>query len=351
MQHVVQPGDSLWLIAGVRFGDPGKWPVIAQDNNLRRPSRLLVGQTLHLRDSLLTKRADERLSPPMSQPSFPPPVFVDFERAPSVVPARGFFFVLADEVNPLRQKVVRKVMINPTMAAAVTKRLGRPVPTMPNPEQFGLHPTGPGSSVSIGRHALGMKPSAYSSASSGALGAPRMAGSRFWVDVEKAERAGATFHDTEEILADLDRIARKTTKATDLSRIEKIKGLVRADAEVLVRGAVPASAIKGATAMALTRGLQGVQVVGLVMTAVDVSHAIDKSAAQQSIKPIAAETIRQAGGWAVAWAGAKLGAAGGAALGIETGPGAILTGAIGGLVGGFAGYWGFDWIADHIDAN
>lgn len=47
----------------------------------------------------------------------------------------------------------------------------------------------------------------------------------------------------------------------------------------------------------------------------------------------------------------KIGAVGGAVLGIETGPGAILTGALGGIVGGLAGYYGFDWIADHIDEN
>jgi hypothetical protein len=45
----------------------------------------------------------------------------------------------------------------------------------------------------------------------------------------------------------------------------------------------------------------------------------------------------------------KLGAAGGALVGIETGQGAIVTGLIGSAVGGFAGYYGFDWVADHID--
>lgn len=44
----------------------------------------------------------------------------------------------------------------------------------------------------------------------------------------------------------------------------------------------------------------------------------------------------------------KLGGLAGAAVGIETGPGAIAAGAIGAVVGG---YYGFDWIADHIDEN
>ena len=120
---------------------------------------------------------------------------------------------------------------------------------------------------------------------------------------------------------------------------------------MLVHGAVPASAIKGAGAMAMTRGLQGVQVIGFAMTAVDLTHATQKSISTQSAKPIVAETVRQVGGWAAGWAGMKLGAAGGALVGIETGPGAIVTGLIGGVAGGMAGYFGFDWIADHIDAN
>jgi hypothetical protein len=103
--------------------------------------------------------------------------------------------------------------------------------------------------------------------------------------------------------------------------------------------------------MALTRGLQGVQVVGFVMTAVDLGSAANQWVKAGSVKPIAAETIRQAGGWAAAWAGVKVGGAAGAALGIETGPGAVLTGAAGALVGGVAGYCGFDWVADHIWEN
>ncbi|HEX8201389.1 MAG TPA: hypothetical protein VF590_12950, partial [Isosphaeraceae bacterium] len=72
---------------------------------------------------------------------------------------------------------------------------------------------------------------------------------------------------------------------------------------------------------------------------------------QRTVKPIAAESIRQVGGWASALAGMKLGAAAGALVGIETGPGAVVTAAAGGLLGGVGGYFGFDWIADHIHEN
>ncbi len=346
MNYVVRPGDSLSKIAGAWFGDPEKWKHIAEDNRLLPSRRLAVGQSLYLRDSLVRQ-------PPTTTPQAASEIHVDRrqEHAPSIIPGRAYVFVLADEINPARSKVVRKVMVNPAMAKAYAARLGFPVPLMRNPEVFGLHPTDPASNLPPGRHALGMKPSPYSSASTHAFGAPRFPGSRFWIDVDKAKAAGATFHETGEILADLDRIAAKTRGGNAAANIERIRSLVQADREVLVRGPVPANAIKGAASMALTRGLQGVQIVGFAVTAVDLSRATQKSIVNRSAKPIVAESIRQTGGWAMAWAGMKLGAAGGAALGFETGPGAIVTGAIGAVAGGTAGYFGFDWIADHIDAN
>ena len=80
-------------------------------------------------------------------------------------------------------------------------------------------------------------------------------------------------------------------------------------------------------------------------------RAANRSYEEKSIKPIAAETVRQVGGWGGAAAGAKLGAMAGAALGIETGPGAIITGAVGALIGGGLGYFGADWAADQISPN
>jgi hypothetical protein len=92
-------------------------------------------------------------------------------------------------------------------------------------------------------------------------------------------------------------------------------------------------------------------VVGVVMTAVDMGFAIDKSVQQQSFRPVAGETIRQVGGWGGAIAGAKLGAMAGAAVGIETGPGAIVTGAVGAIIFGAIGYFSADWLADQISEN
>jgi hypothetical protein len=345
MQYIVKPGDTLWNIARVLFGDPYRWRTIAEDNHLYNPNRLLVGQRLELREAFLIKGAPATAVVPMQLGVGP------FEHLTSVIPGRAYLFVLADEVNPLRPKVVRKVMVNPAMAQTWSNRLGRPVPVMTNPERFGLHPSDPHSTLSLGRHAMGTKPSPYSSASTTILGSERITGSRFWIDVNRATDSGATLHGTADILTDLERIAKKTPKSADLVRIENIKRLVRGDSEVAIKGLVPASAIKGGTSMALTRGLQGVQLVGFVMTAVDVGSAIQRSAQQQSVKPVTAETIRQVGGWSMSWAGMQLGGLAGAAVGIETGPGAIATGFVGSLIGGVAGYMGCDWIADHIDEN
>jgi len=346
MQYIVKPGDTLWRIAKVSFGDAYRWRTIAEDNHLYHPNRLLVGQRLELREAFLENGATATAVVPMQADGVGP-----FEHSTSVIPGRAYLFVLADEVNPLRSKVVRKVMVNPAMARTWSNRLGRPVPVMANPERFRLHPSYPHSRLSVGRHAMGMKPSPYSSASSTTFGPERISGSRFWIDVNKATESGANLRGTDDILTDLERIARKTSRAADLARIENIKRLVRADAEVAIKGSVPAAAIKGGTAMALTRGMQGVQLVGFVMTAVDIGSAVHKSAQQQSVKPITAETIRQAGSWSMAWAGMQLGGLAGAAVGIETGPGAIVTGVVGGFIGGVAGYMGFDWIADRIDEN
>ncbi len=100
--------------------------------------------------------------------------------------------------------------------------------------------------------------------------------------------------------------------------------------------------------MALTRGLQFVQGVGIVISVHDLTHASVESYRQESVKPIGAESIRQIGGWGSAVAGMKLGTWIGGLFGIKAGPGAAITAGVGGLIGGVGGYFGADWIADHI---
>lgn len=357
MNYIVQPGDSLWRIAHAELGNGSKWQQIAHTNGINSPYHLFAGQELIIRQSSnVGLHVQQDRTPLQARKCFSDSSHYfnspdSLASTTSFIPAAAYVFVLADEINPLSGKVVRRVITNPKMAEDLARNLQRPMTVFNNPEKYGFTPTDPTSKLPPGRHAQGMKPSPYSSASSKILGEKRFKGQRFWIDVTKAEIAGATFHSTDEILDDLDRIIAKARSASDVEKLQVYKDLVAADREVLVKGSVPPSAVKGSYAMAGTRALQGVQIIGFTMSAVNLAHATEKSMHQNSANPLIAESIRQVGGWGAAWAGMKLGAAGGALLGVSTGPGAVVTGAVGSVAGGFAGYFGFDWIADHIDEN
>lgn len=346
MPYTVRYGDSLSRIAQKTLGNANRWPELARLNRLHRPDHILAGQTLLLPDGAKHVGTPppwaEHLRHPGPQPDRPPQ-----DRPATGLSARGLFYVVADEVNPLSQKLVRKV-IKPAGLESNPKLLEQIL----NPEKHGFQPRQPGSNVTPGRHLQGMTNSEFISASERPLGSPRFQGKRYWIDVDKLKQSGASIVDAAELSRDVDRILAKTKDPNLIARLKALRELSQTvDHEVLIRGPVPAGAVKGAGAMAATRGLQVLGGVGIVLTAYDLGKAGVQSYEQKSVKPIAAETIRQAGGWGMAWAGAEGGAALGAALGIETGPGAVITGAVGGLIGGVAGYFGFDLLADQIHAN
>jgi hypothetical protein len=363
MDHVIAYGETLSGIAARYLGSPERWREIARHNSLRDPNTLFVGQRLSLPGTSIPSQA-HRLVPNPEYPNIPVSVTPDLgpvqrrsvgkpgstrreDQPVRSVPARSFLFVVADEIDPLRRKVVRKVILpnnlqhNPQLVRHIL-----------NPESNGFSPRDASSKVSVGRHVLGRTDSKYISASEHAMGSPRFKGERYWIDVERTKRSGAVVHDAGEIARDLDRIAAKTKNARFQAYIEEIrrKSLV-IDREVLIEGHVSAGAIKGVGAMAATRGLQFVQGVGLVVSAYDLGSAAAVSYQTASVRPIAAESLRQAGGWAAAIEGMKLGAWAGGLIGIETGPGAVICAGVGGFIGGVSGYFGADWIADHIYAN
>ncbi len=257
----------------------------------------------------------------------------------------AFLFILADEILP-SGKLVRKVIVPPNKDIIKTLTKGNYY------EYFGMQPTDPFANISIGEHASGVKPSQYMSASTLKSGAPNIDGSPQYIDIKKAKSAGCTIHSTEEIIKDLKRLKNEAPTPESKARLQKVIDAVgKMEKEVLIEGNIPSKAIKSSTSMKITKGLRIVSVIGIIITAYELEQATEKSIKQESFKPIAAETIRQVGGWGGAIAGAKIGALAGAAVGIETGPRVLITGAIGGIIFGTAGYFGADWIADYIDEN
>jgi len=92
-------------------------------------------------------------------------------------------------------------------------------------------------------------------------------------------------------------------------------------------------------------------VLGIVITIVELEEAAEKSIEKESPKPIVAESIRQAGGWSGALITATAWGSYAAASTSISGPWAIVIGFAASLVGGFLGYFFSDKVADHIDEN
>ena len=222
------------------------------------------------------------------------------------------------------------------------------------------------------------------------FGAPSIGGKPLLLDIAKIKQAGGQIYSVQDIVKDLQRFASEnpTARRRVNTLIRTIQGV---EGEVLIKGATPANAAKTLSAAhsnyvrsaedlwhafsanklsrpqleaelaSLQRAYskarivgnvgRGLMVIGVIVTAVDLGNATQRSMQQHSFKPISAEVVRQVGGWGGAAAGGKIGFGVGALFGIETGPGALVTGAIGAIIFGAAGYFGADWIADQISPN
>ena len=277
--------------------------------------------------------------------------------APGVLmPARAFFFVVMDEVGK-DGFLVRKAYASADDVYLASMRLSvEQIASEVYPEKYGLMSRNWGSSLTVADHVMGNTMSSFVSTSSiFPGGSPRLQGNQVFVDIAKAKASGAQLVSTHEIQIFLQQYrALNPHKAKRVDQIARYSEVI--DQEVLLFGKkVPASAVFTPDTLRNTRAIQGfgrvVQVVGIVLTAYDLSVATGQSFQAKSVKPISAELLRQAGGWGAAVAGFKLGGAAGVALGIETGPGVFVTGLVGGLIVGTAGYFGADWVADHIYKN
>jgi hypothetical protein len=341
--YVVQPNDTLSGIAQRHLGSAHRWTEIAKANHLNNPNHIVIGQHLLLPDG--ANPVSPVAGAPVMITTWAHPGMPLHDRPATVLPGRAFMFVVADEMNPFARKAVRKVLLPPKGVTdpALLKQIM-------HPQHYGFSSLDPLSPVSMGRHVGGRVDSRFISASNRPLGSPRFEGEKFWIDVAKAERAGIKVHETSTIIADLDRITAKTRNPMQRAKFQQIRDLsLKVDHEILFEGHIPAAAVKTTGMMVMTRGAQVVSGVGIILTAYDLEQAGQRSIQQHSVKPLAAESVRQVGGWAGAWLGAEVGAMAGAAVGIETGPGAIVTGLVGGVIGGVAGFMDASWIADEIE--
>jgi hypothetical protein len=292
---------------------------------------------------------------------------------PALALGRGFMFIVFEQLPDVgTDRIIRKVAVVP--------------------RDFSMSAANPLGSLSPAEHVLNMNPtqSPYLSASNRPMGAASIEGRPLLLDTAKIIEAGGQVLSVEQVVRDLEAFAEQHPTAR--AQVDKLVATIKnIEGEVLVKGGVPAGAAQpvgpvhqafirsaedlwqqfraGALSRpelerelaALQKSYERVKVVGkvgrvitvlgLVLTAVDLTRAANQSVQTSSFKPITAEAVRQAGGWGMAWAGAKIGAVGGAALGVETGPGLFVTGAIGAVVFGALGYFGADLVADQISPN
>ncbi len=302
----------------------------------------------------------------------PTPTPSTVSSSPLLMPGRAFMFVVVETLPEIgARNLVRKVAVIP--------------------KDFRLRPRNPLARLSPAEHALGNPNSQWLSASNRSFGAPNMQGRPLLIDMDAIRRAGGKIVSEAELVADLQRYAKQSPGAA--GRVQKLISAIRGfEGETLIGTTeTPRNAVrqvsrahsayvraaedlwaqfeaKQISRAELEKSLSGLDdaykgsralgrvgrvfmIAGVVFTAVDMGYAVEQSVEEQSFRPVAAESVRQVGGWGGAIAGAKLGGIAGAAVGIETGPGAIVTGAIGAIIFGAAGYFGADWVADMISEN
>lgn len=233
-----------------------------------------------------------------------------------------------------------------------------------SPKIRGLFPRAAFSNTTIVEHVLQNIDSKFISASSlFPEGATNFSGGpKVYIDINEAIKSGARIISSEEIIAALEKY--KIDYPHLSSRIDRlVNAITTVEKEVLIQPGIPEKGPIRIPPKAiwtpedyikytkLTKYARVVQIFGIALTAYHIEQAAEESLNTSSIKPLAAEGIRQAGGWGGAWLGFKAGGFIGGMIGIESGPGALLTGLVGGIICGFAAYWGADWVADYVSEN
>jgi hypothetical protein len=176
-------------------------------------------------------------------------------------------------------------------------------------------------------------------------GAPNINGQPLWIDVNQVTANGGTVVQNPQIVDAMRQAGVPESQIRIYQANQAVEG------EAVIQGAIPSTAINTGPMMYITRGGQGLAVVGAAASGWNLGQSINRSVDQGTPTPFVAQAVREAGGWGGAWAGFQAGAGIGAAAGIETGPGALLTGLGGGIIGGVAGYTGANWIGNKIEGK
>jgi hypothetical protein len=234
----------------------------------------------------------------------------------------------------------------------------------------GIHPTDPRSSMSVGEHVTelrdlnlppGSKRSPYVSLSSNPhahIGNPDSPFKLRWtveyiIDLEKVRKEGTQILSHEEVIQGIDDAVRNGEISAHQAEVWKSRQSgPHGEREMVAKGSIPSAAIETRALRAAKFGARFLGYAGVAVTAYDLTGAALESVELGSPRPIAAETVRQAGGWGGGVAGAALGAKLGGTSGWALGPwGAFGLGVGLAVVGGVGGYFGADFLADFVHPN
>ncbi len=266
------------------------------------------------------------------------------------VPCRAYFFFIANEFDLQLNRVTRRHF---TYASSQMQQMlaYRPMEVMRSvhPRAWGIQATGTEVIKRPGQHIFGEKPSPYTSVSTNkTFKKTRFTGQNIIIDVNRLKASGAKTLTRADLLRDLSEMRAMPEFAHQLDRIIQAEAYVSSDAESLIEGFIPRECIKNLSDFRITRVMQTLSVVSVVLTTYNLVKAGIISQQQHTFRPLVHTALRETGGWAGAAAGAKVGTLAAGVAGIETGPGDILIAGVGGVAGGFLGYGAPDWLYYHI---
>jgi len=217
MTYTIRPGDSLAIIALRLLGDAGRWPEIARLERVERPRHHPGGPGAPYP---ATHAAGAR-HPPAPRAA----TAVAASRHPNQ-PGAGAF----PPLHPRRRGQSAATQGGATGDRQRSHGRGRVRADrargqgVPQPDLLGLPPQRAADiSRYRRRHVQGHGNSPFLSASRAwPTGARRFAGVPFWIDEAQARAAGATFHETDEIVAGLHDILRRTKDPASRAKLEEL---------------------------------------------------------------------------------------------------------------------------------